>query len=625
MLEAGALLDMAGAIAALGVGGLARSLSQAPRWRQIRLVFWVGATGGSYFLLDLHTSIAGVPGLWRATLNGLDLSSLALHIGCWIALRPELAAQPGETIRRRDTLDRIVLGMLGLTAIVCAIPGLAFIPGEVLRSAGIGTMRYFDVTPTSVGDVAFAVLLVTMGITLARYTKDRKNDRVDTYYVAALALLFVGALHDILVSAGTIAPPYLAGAFFLAELVFLRAALMRRFVATANALDRLALDLEERVKERTAALERATDTLRRTERLATLGQLAGGVAHEINNPIAAVIGNLTVLEESAAAQMKEEDLACLTDSLAAARRVARIVRQLQQAGARTRTGDTRVTIDVTACVRAAVDTARASVKSTAVVDVQCPDGTFAIGERTMLEQVVTNLVTNALQAISDDRTDGRVTVHVETTGGKVTISVTDNGAGMSAATRERLFEPFFSTKPAGVGTGLGLAVSSTFVSAMRGELRVESTEGKGATFTIELDAAEKPGPTNTVPPAPEIKRRRLLLVDDDAQVLATHARQLRGHYDVEVASSVDAALARIALGGFDAVVCDLTMPGGGGERLLRDLRTNGSPLADRTLLITGGARSAADDDLMERMGSRVLSKPCSRAELVLAIESVLPR
>ncbi len=626
MLQAGALLDVAGGVAALGVAALAWSLSRAPRWRRIRLIAWIGGSGVSYFFFDLHTAIPGVPGFWRSAANGLDVASLSLHIGAWILLRTRLLQNTAV-----DTLDRVLLSLLTITGVASAIPGVAFVPGEVERASQLGSIRYYDVQPTAAGNVAFAVLMVVMGLALGRYLKDVRKGDVTFYHVAALGLLFAGAVHDVLVSAAYLSPPYVAGPFFFAAILCVGADFTRGFIGTANSLDRLALDLEQRVKERTAALEKATETLRQTERLATLGQLAGGVAHEINNPISAVIGNLTVLQEARpVGSLTEEEHACLTDSLEAARRVARIVKQLQQAGSRTRAQDARVTIDVGACVRAAVETARASSRGAVKIDIDCPDGTFATGEHTMLEQVIENLVQNGVQAIPDGQKDGRVEVRVEAhaQGGarKVRIAVTDNGVGMSASTKERLFEPFFSTKPAGLGTGLGLAVSSTFVTAMRGEMRVESTLGRGSELSIELDAAGAPKTeAASASPARTEKRRRVLLVDDDPQVLSMHARQLGPHCDVDTASTVKDALERAARERYDAVICDLTMPDGGGERLLLDLRAAGSPLADRTLLITGGARGESDEELIERLGSRVLRKPCGRSELVDAIERVVAR
>jgi signal transduction histidine kinase len=268
-----------------------------------------------------------------------------------------------------------------------------------------------------------------------------------------------------------------------------------RFAADARSLAELRTRLENLVDERTRELATALEALHRSEKLAALGQFAAGVAHEVNNPAAVVTANLSYLSEC-----KDEEGAwpddtgeCVRESLGSMERIARIVRQLLDAGRLSASPAATGAVALAPVARESLRTARARcgtrVRLVDEVDAQAA----ALGQEAVLLQVLVNLVVNAVQAIPPGRADGRVTVRSERAGGRVRLLVEDNGSGMKPEVLRRVFEPFFSTKPFGVGTGLGLAVSRGLVQSLGGDLRLESTPGGGTRATVELPEASAPG------------------------------------------------------------------------------------------------------------------------------------
>ena len=236
----------------------------------------------------------------------------------------------------------------------------------------------------------------------------------------------------------------------------------------------------------------------------------------------------------------------------------------------------------------------------------------------MLLQVVANLVANAVQSISDHRGDGHVIIRATEAGDRVQLHVEDNGCGMEPDVLRRVFEPFFTTKPFGSGTGLGLAVSRGLVLSLGGDLRLESTPRQGTRATIELLQADPPKEeprgrdARTAHPEP---RRKVLVIDDEGAVLSSLRRVLEPRYGVALASGVDEALERLHAESFDFVLCDVMMPGGGGERLYRTLLGRSPTLARRVVFFTGGAVTEAARQFIHAQPQPVLSKPLDVEDL----------
>ncbi|HSO36180.1 MAG TPA: ATP-binding protein, partial [Labilithrix sp.] len=258
---------------------------------------------------------------------------------------------------------------------------------------------------------------------------------------------------------------------------------------SARELDRLSRSLEQLVAERTRALVAAEASLLKTEKMAALGQLAAGVAHEINNPAAAVEANLAYLRDALdAGGLPHDGRECLDESLEAVARIAKIVGKLLDAG-RSATKDpaSSGTASVQLAVEEAMMTSRPHVGEHITTTVDLSSALYVRADAPSLVQVLVNLIVNAAQAIPVERGHGHVQIRTSSTGGRIAIQVIDDGTGMSDETKRRLFEPFFTTKPMDEGTGLGLAVSLGLLRAMGGDLEVASAPGSTC-MTILLDA-----------------------------------------------------------------------------------------------------------------------------------------
>lgn len=352
-----------------------------------------------------------------------------------------------------------------------------------------------------------------------------------------------------------------------------------RLRATEEALRKLTTELEERVRERTVQLEetntrlaRAMDELRaaqvrliESERLTTLATLAAAVAHEVNNPLMGVQNAVSYARRRAHEDEVREALADADEGL---QRMADIVRNLlgfvRPAERRTVRAEVPVVVDRTLGFLGADLQAR----GVAVVVEMASSLPAAAIDPGRLQQVLTNLLTNARDAVAGSA-EKRLLIRAEQADGRVRIEVQDSGPGVSAEIRERIFDPFFSTKP-GQGTGLGLPVSRSLVEDCGGRLTLESGPGEGARFVVALPVfGEKSEPAREM----RAPRKRILVVDDDRQARMAFVYALKEmDYAVETAASGLEAIEKIGREKFDLVFLDLKMPGLDGLETLRRLR-----------------------------------------------------
>jgi CheY-like chemotaxis protein/anti-sigma regulatory factor (Ser/Thr protein kinase) len=252
--------------------------------------------------------------------------------------------------------------------------------------------------------------------------------------------------------------------------------------------------------------------------------------------------------------------------------------------------------------------------------------TWVEGDADQLLQVLFNLVLNAEQAVRDARETGDIWLGCRAAGAEVHITVRDNGAGMKPEVIERIFEPFFTTKPVGQGTGLGLSISHGIVAQHHGRFVVGSTPGEGTTMCVVLSRVEAPQPEQAPTPEPahaaESPGGRALIIDDEAQIVALvqQALETRGWNTVTVTDSttVESLLDGAA---YDAVICDLKMPGKSGFDILSLLRRKRPELARRFLLMTGDLGDTDKKRLLEAHVP-VLRKPFTLAQLREAVQAL---
>ncbi|UVK36262.1 PAS domain S-box protein [Mesorhizobium sp. AR10] len=364
-----------------------------------------------------------------------------------------------------------------------------------------------------------------------------------------------------------------------------------------------------RQREADAEIARQRETLYQSEKLSALGSLLAGVAHELNNPLSVVIGYSSMLKEFST----DSATVGRADKIhAAAERCSRIVRTFL-AMARKKP-PTRGTVDINEVVIASLELAAYSLRSAGIeIRTELEEGLASIwGDRDQLHQVITNLAVNAQQALLQVPHPRRLTIITTGENGAVEIVVADNGPGMSETVRARAFEPFYTTKSAGEGTGVGLSVCHGIVTAHDGSIELDSTEGGGARFTIRLPSgkteASAPATAGKAPPAPSAAR--ILVVDDDVDIATMIAEMLRrdGH-DVTIADDAHAALRAMRHERVDLLISDIRMPGLDGPGLYRALEEVRPGLASRLLFVTGDTLAPEIDRFIGETGAPVIEKP----------------
>ena len=363
----------------------------------------------------------------------------------------------------------------------------------------------------------------------------------------------------------------------------------------------------------------AEEQLMVSDRMATVGTLAAGVAHEINNPLAAVIANLDVaavdikaIAEQAAIppQLLEE----ITDARSAADRVRLIVRDLKIFSRSEE--DTLQAVDVERVLETTLRMAWNEIRHRAHLVKDYGRVPLVNANESKLGQVFLNLVVNAAQAIPEGHSEQNL-IRIATTlesEGKVLITVSDTGPGIPADVQQHLFTPFFTTKPVGEGTGLGLSICHRIITSFGGEISFESELGKGTEFRVVLRVAESvavvPAAEDTSTPAASGRRGRVLMVDDDAMVRTATRRMLSARHDVLLVDGARRALEMFRRGErFDVVLCDLMMPQMTGMDLYAEVMKFAPAQGKQFVFMTGGAFTSRAKAFLDSVGNVCVEKP----------------
>ena len=377
------------------------------------------------------------------------------------------------------------------------------------------------------------------------------------------------------------------------------------------------------------------------ERLASLGTMAAGVAHEVNNPLTVVSGNTSLLvyrlralhatlsEVGGALSTQLTDIADMeqvcSDTLEAANRIRDIVRAL---GSFSRPKATEPG-DVASAIAWAAHSTSHLLSHRARIEIEQVAVPLVVIDKTKLGQIFVNLLSNAADAIrSGDMENNVVRIGVtQVEPDSVQITISDTGVGMPASVVRHVLEPFFTTKDVGRGTGLGLSITHHLVTAVGGHFDIRSEEGIGTIIVLDIPVAPPPPASDfklTSVPKSEAKLRILFIDDQDSVRIAVG--RLLGAHTVFLSSDGANALERIGRGEeFDLILCDVMMPMMTGEQFLEEVTERFPRLVDRIVFVTGGAIGRHETMFLENTTHRIIQKPFELDELERVIACFQPQ
>jgi PAS domain S-box-containing protein len=369
--------------------------------------------------------------------------------------------------------------------------------------------------------------------------------------------------------------------------------------------------------------------LQQSERLAALGTLLAGIAHEVNNPLSyTLLGIEQAIAQLARLTAPAEDIAklheALEGALQGATRVAAVVGQIR---ATTRPDvQERGPVDIRAALESALRVVHNEIHHRARLVTELADlpPGIVMGSAQRLEQVFLNLLVNAVQALPDGRPENEIRVVLRAPSAReVLIEVGDNGPGIPDDVRSRIFDPFFTTKPVGLGLGLGLSICHSIVTSHGGTITVESAPSSGSTFRIVLPAtapAAAPAKRDDGPAADAPARRRVLVIDDEPALAAMIRRVLSKDYHVDLAVDAREGLERLeSPEPYDVILCDLMMPDMTGMDLFAEVAKRHPGLERRFIFMTGGAFTPRATEFLAQVSNRRLEKPFETAVLKAAV------
>jgi nitrogen-specific signal transduction histidine kinase/CheY-like chemotaxis protein len=367
--------------------------------------------------------------------------------------------------------------------------------------------------------------------------------------------------------------------------------------------------------------------LLQAEKLAALGQTISGVAHELNNPLATI---LTWAERLANREVDATTRRGLETILGESERAARIVRNLLTFARKRQS--TRAMIDLNHVVRdtLALRAYEQRVSNILVIDALAAGLPQVFADAHQVQQVLLNLVINAEQAMLSAHGRGTIVVRTwhERDSGLVILEINDDGPGVPDDVQPKIFDPFFTTKEVGKGTGLGLTVAYAIVQEHGGRVRVESKEGRGASFFVEfpikVGRVREPAPVPTDPPFETLAGARVLVVEDEPALAAAVSEALAdAGFVVDRAGDGVEALARTGECSYDLVICDLKMPRLDGMSFYRAIADTRPELSRRVIFVTGDVAGTEAERFLADTGCRWLAKPFRLGDLLRAARDAL--
>ena len=394
--------------------------------------------------------------------------------------------------------------------------------------------------------------------------------------------------------------------------------------------------MTENLRSSRAQLEQTVETLKTTqaqliqsEKLSAVGEFVAGVTHELNNPLATVMGFSELLQKGDVGPEHRRHLDMIFKS---AQRCQKIVQSLLSFARRRQ--PERKPVSVNALVEAVLEIVSYPLRTgnIEVVKQFAPHLPMVLADAHQIQQVLLNIINNARQAIEAHQPRGQIKIITEARDPNVRITIRDNGPGIPEENVRRIFDPFFTTKEVGKGTGLGLSLCYGIIKEHGGSITPMSRPGEGATFVIELPITHDVVTSVETAPAPESAKqdpregagRRVLVIDDEEAILQMIREDLHGSgYLVDTAIDGESGLRQLRQNHYDATLCDWKMPGLNGRQVYEKLRATNPGLCRRLIFITGDVINEPMRQFLEREKRPCLAKPFTFAEFHATLKAVL--
>ena len=360
-------------------------------------------------------------------------------------------------------------------------------------------------------------------------------------------------------------------------------------------------------------------------RMASIGELAAGVAHEISNPLTGIIGfSQLLISRDIPADAKQELIVINNE----ARRLAKIVSNLLAFTNQSKPRWEYVDINQIISRVLELHAYEMTVHNIEVTTRLAPDLPRTMADAGQLQQVFLNLISNAEKEMMKAHNGGKLSVSTERISDSIRCSFTDDGPGISKENLERIFEPFFTTRSKGTGTGLGLSICHSIITQHKGSIHAESEPGKGTTFVVELPIVAN---TRNAEESESIEEEpwqhqgaKILVVDDEPSILDFLKRLLTEEgYQVETVNRANMALERLGSKKYDLILLDIKMPGMSGIKLYHYVQEMDPALAQRIIFITGDVMEKTTQDFFAQTKMSYITKPFTIEQLKREINQML--
>ena len=372
--------------------------------------------------------------------------------------------------------------------------------------------------------------------------------------------------------------------------------------------------------------KRTEERMNETARLASIGELAAGVAHEINNPLTSVLGYSEMLMRSDIPEQFRKDVETISVE---AQRAAKIVKNLLFFARKS--GTEKQYTDPNGIVNRALEMKSYDFKvnNISVTSQLSPEIPKTMIDEHQLVQVFLNILTNAEQVMQKFEGKGQIDFYTTASNDAIEITIRDHGPGMPPDELSRIFEPFFTTKEVGQGTGLGLSISYGIIKEHGGDIRAESVEGEGTSFYITLPVVvpeEANGNLATTSLDIDRTTKHLLVVDDEPHIRDLLRKYLEmERYMVDLAADGQEAWRKLANMDYNCVILDLKMPGMSGPELYQRMQSISESLASKVVFISGDTVSPDTREFVSQTGNSLLTKPFNLEEMLQAVQNLWDR